>query len=347
MQTGLFTYSGIITKMKAMQSNLFSERDYEQIINMGSVAEIISFLREHEAYKEIFQNLDINIHRGQIEHELIHSLQMTYAKLHRFAKIEQRRALQLSFYLFEIKILKKVLQGIVRGENELDLSLFEDFFKKHSVLDIIKLNTADTIGVFIEDLKGTEYYDVLKEVESIPEPTLFDYETRLDVFYFEKMWKAKDEVLKGKEKKEFTDIIGTQIDLLNLTWIYRFKTYFDTDNGKIMQSIIPIHYKLSKKQTAAMVATENVSDLIELIQKSHYRRLFPKETITKQELEERYRRQVDKVYRNHAKQSSMSIIPIFSFLHQKERELDKITTALECVRYGLTPEKSTKILERL
>lgn len=342
----LLAFSGIITKSKAMKSNLLTKAEFEQMINMSSVSDIIVFLKEHEGYRGIFENMEI-IHRGQIEHELIHSLQMTYAKLYRFARVKQRNLIRMFFYRFEILVIRECLQGISRGEELFDLSLFEEFFRKHSEIDLAKISSADTIDSFIEALRGTNYYEILKEVQNVPNPELFDFETRLDVYYFEKMWKIKDKYLSGRERRAFTDIIGREIDLLNLIWIYRFKTYFDTDNGKIMKSIIPIQYKLTKRMVADMVAADGIPELNEMIKNCPYHRLFHEEDINKDELEHSYRSYIDRVYKEHAQANEMSIIPIYLFLHMKEREMDKLTTAIECVRYGLTPDRSLKILENL
>lgn len=343
---GLLAYSGIITKIKAMSKNLLMEDDYEKIISFGSVSEIITFLKEHEGYRDIFQNVDVGIHRGDIEHELIHSLQLSYAKIFRFANIRQRKAIQIFFCRFEVAIIKLCLQGILKDESGIDLSLFQDFFERHSKLDINAIMNQDTVEGLVEALKGTDYYRILKKVESIAEPTLFDYETRLDIYYFERVWKMKDKYLSKKENEAYTDIMGKNIDLLNLVWIYRFKTYFDTDNGKILRSIIPIHYKLSKEMVSQLVAAENASQLRELIAKGPYRKLFP-EGITPEKLEAEYQKYLYKVYRVWVRTNPISIIPIEYFLYLKERELDKLTTALECVRYRLPAERSLAILEKL
>lgn len=355
MNMGLeqLSYSGIITKVRAMKSSLLEDDDFEKIINSNSVSDIILFLKEHEGYKNIFRELDSNTHRGEIEHELIRSLHLIYEKLYRFAKVKHRKGIRIYFYRFEVQVLKICLQNLIRGEidstirfqKSIDLSLFLEFFKKHSEIDLDKLLEATTIDGLLDVLKNTSYYAIINEVKELKEPQLFDYESRLDIFYYEKLWKMKDEVLKGRERIAFTEVIGKEIDLLNLVWIYRFKTYFNTDSGKIMNSIIPVQYKLTKKLVSDMVATENSNELNELIMKSYYRILFKTNEIKKEDLERYQRQYVNKIYRECALKNSYSIIPILFFFHLKERELDKLTTALECVRYRLSVEKSLKILE--
>ena len=346
MSTGLLAYSGIITKTKAMSATLLTEQDYNKIVSCSSVSEVIAFLKEHRGYRSLFKDMDMGVHRGEIEHELIHALEMMYTKIYRFSPAKKRKAVQIFFCRFEVLVIRLCLRRIIKEEQVIDLSFFEEFFQKHSKLNLEKMMNQQTIEGFVESLKGTDYYQVLTEVEYIEKPTLFDYQTRLDVYYYERIWKMKDTCMSKKERSAYTDIVGRNIDILNVMWIYRFKTYFNTDNGKIMRSIIPIHYKLTKKMIAKMVAAESVAELNEIVVKSPYRKLF-REEITCEEIEAAYQKYLYKVYQTQARQNPMSIIPVEYFLYLKEREIDKLTTALECVRYHLPAEKSLAILAKL
>ena len=338
--------SGLVTKARAIQAYILSDRDFEKMIGMNSVPEILSYLKEHKGYKELLREMDTNSSRRLIERELAHLLELIYAKLYRFSNKRQRNTIRIYFYRFEISVLKRCLQGIMREEEvTADLSLSIDFFRKHSDIDLEKALEANTIEGLLEVLKNTSYFSVINDVFQLVNPTLFDYETRLDIFHYKRLWKIKEEVLKGRERKAFEEVFGREIDLLNISWIYRFKTAFDTDTGKILKSIIPIHYKLSKNQVADMVMTENIPSLNELIHKGPYRRLFSEENIKKEDVEKCERSYVEKIYHKYAKKYAFSIIPILYLLRKKEREIDKLTTAIECVRYKLPIEQSMEILK--
>ncbi|MDR1700246.1 MAG: V-type ATPase subunit [Lachnoclostridium sp.] len=338
--------SGIVTKARAIKAHILKDSDYEKIINMSSVSEVLAFLKEKEGYKELFRELDTNSSRGKIEHELSYMLQITYAKLYRFASKKQRNTIRIYFYRFEIYVIKICLQRILRvEEEEVDFSLSLDFFRKHSEIDLEQILAAKTIEGLLEVLKKTSYYSVIYDVYNLVDPSLFDYETRLDIFNYKRLWKMKDDVLKGSERRAFEEVFGREIDLLNLSWIYRFKTAFDTDTGKILKSIIPIHYKLSKKQVSNMIMSENIMELNELIHKCPYQNLFPDDMIRKEDVETCERRYVERIYRKYAKKNAYSIIPILYLLRLKEHEIDKLTTAIECIRYKLPVEHSREILE--
>ena len=42
----VMSYSGLTTKIRAMQAKLLTRRDYESLANLGSVPEAIEYLKE-------------------------------------------------------------------------------------------------------------------------------------------------------------------------------------------------------------------------------------------------------------------------------------------------------------
>lgn len=44
---------------------------------------------------------------------------------------------------------------------------------------------------FVENLKGSIYYEPLKRLSGLDNPTLWDYETAIDLFYFKSLWDPK------------------------------------------------------------------------------------------------------------------------------------------------------------
>ena len=63
----LLAYSGIATKVRAMEAKLLWKEDFEKIAAMKSVPEVVSWLIQNSTYKEVLENLDPGlIHRGNI-----------------------------------------------------------------------------------------------------------------------------------------------------------------------------------------------------------------------------------------------------------------------------------------
>ena len=100
-----------------------------------------------------------------------------FSKLYRFANVEQRKFLALYFKRYEVSVIKECLNTVFDHRDVvLNLSIFDEFFNKHSQLDINLLASSRTIEELIANLKGTEYYAPLSQLADIERPTLFDYE---------------------------------------------------------------------------------------------------------------------------------------------------------------------------
>ena len=170
----LLSYSGLSTKIRAMQSKLVGESQFQEIAQMDSVPQVMAYLKKQPGFSDLWADLDENsLHRGDIEKLLLHTVHQNFAKLYRFANPEQRTFMKLYFKRYEIAIMKDCLRKVFdKGRGELDLSIFKSFFDQHSKLNIERLSEAPAIESFVEELKGTEYYAPLKKLSNDFTPSL-------------------------------------------------------------------------------------------------------------------------------------------------------------------------------
>ena len=233
-----------------------------------------------------------------------------------------------------------------RGEIEklLVQSLYSDYTRlyRFSGMDqkkfLDKLITSGNIGELVENLKGTEYYAPLKRLENAENPTLFDYDLALNLYYFTTMWKKRKKILKHKELEIFTRDAGAKIDLLNLQWIYRAKKYYNMLPPDISTLLIPIHYRIHVDQLKDLVEAPSVDEFLKLVTRTPY--LRHTDTQTPASIETIYKDCLYRLYLADRRSNPYSIATVNTYLFLKEEELDKLTTVLECVRYGL-PARET------
>lgn len=335
----LLTYSGITTKVRAMEGHVISPEDFHQIAQMGTTAEYISFLKKQPAYKSIFEHYDeTSLHRIQIELLLKGALYLDYTKIYRFATGKQRYLLSFIFFRYEINILKICLQRIFSRNKAFDLSVFGPFFNRHSKLVLNDLIACQSIEEFISRLKGTEYYPLFSRMQTSGQQTLYDYEAQLDIYYFKKIWKGRASLKNKEEKKFITTVIGTQIELFNILCIYRSKKFYDLEHTMIYTSIIPCQYRLSREDTEKLAEAGSIDEFFKVLHETHYGNLFS--DTNQDNMEYAARTIIDKLYRQSSQLYPSSMAPILCYLHLKEMELDHLTTALECIRYKLDPERT-------
>ena len=88
----LLEYSGIVTKIRAMRAKLLTPKQFEEIAGLGSVLEIVDYLKKNTAYADVLEMLEEDqLHRGNIEKVLTQSLYHDYTKIYRFCGQKQRR----------------------------------------------------------------------------------------------------------------------------------------------------------------------------------------------------------------------------------------------------------------
>ncbi len=337
------SYSGINTKVKAMSPKLISRDDFHKISNIETVADLIAFLKKHPGYHDLFQKYDEReIHRGEAERVFINGLYLDYTKIYRFANDVQRQDLELIFFRYEINVLKACIRLIHNNENAYDLSLFHPFFTKHSQINVNTLSTSRSMDEYINNLKGSEYYNLLSKMSNNSGLSSFDYEMALDVYYFTKSWKLKDKILKGNNKKAFTLRLGTEIDLLNIMWIYRSKKMYDMNSADIFTYLIPVTYKLTTIQLSKLVAAITMEEFLNILNSTSYRDFVP--FLKNGTMEKEYTRIINKIFLYNMTRYPASMTSVNYYLFRKDKEIGLLTTALECIRYGLDLKKKEDYL---
>lgn len=150
--------------------------------------------------------------------------------------------------------------------------------------------------------------------------------------------KNQSKILKHKELEIFTRDAGAKIDLLNLQWIYRAKKYYNMLPPDISTLLIPIHYRIHVDQLKDLVEAPSVDEFLKLVTRTPY--LRHTDTQTPASIETIYKDCLYRLYLADRRSNPYSIATVNTYLFLKEEELDKLTTVLECVRYGL-PARET------
>ena len=332
----LLSYSGLSTKIRAMQSKLMSEKQYQEIAQLDSVIQIVAYLKRQPGFSDLWADLDENsLHRGDVEKLLTHTIHQNFAKLYRFANPEQRRFMALYFKRYELSVLKDCLRKVFdEGKAQLDLSLFQDFFDRHSKMNLEKLTSSSTVEELVNNLQGSEYYHPLKKLGTDYQPRIFDYGMALDQYYFANIWSVKEKLFKRRDLEEITKAYGNKFDMLNLQWIFRSKKYYHMGPADIYALLIPVHYRLSKNDIASLVEAPDEAEFRKILDTTYYKKRFPE--LSPENLEELYTLNLKTILETEARKYPHSVIMIYSYLYHKEHEVDRLTTAVECVRYGLS-----------
>lgn len=337
------SYSGINTKVKAMSSKLINKEDFEKIISFENVADLIAYLKNHPGYQDIFHQYDEHeVHREQAERLFIHGLYHDYTKLYRFGNEEQRLALKLVFFRYEVNVLKACIRLIYNQEKMYDLSLFYPFFSKHSKINVTALSSSNSIEEYVQNLKGTKYYPIFTRMLAKGITASFDYEMQLDVYFFMRSWRLKEKMLTGDNRKAFIIRLGAEIDMNNIMWIYRSKLMYDMGPAEIFAYLIPVTYQLTKSQLSRLVNSASMNEFTSILNDTPYKLFY--HAIKNGNIENEYNKAIDKIYKLNTMKYPNSMSCISYHLYLKDLEIARLTTAIECIRYHLDSKDKIKYI---
>lgn len=341
---GVIRYSGIVTKVHAMNRRLLSAEEYEELIQKNTVLEALEFLKTTSAYADAFADAYAkNSHRDAIERRLMDSLYTDFIRLYRFSGMKERTFLDGYFLHYESMIVKWCLRNVMNPASpDVSLGSFDTFFHKHSKLSLAALNNCDTLEEYMTALSGSSYEKLFAPIYNSGSRRLSDYETALDLYYFSSVWKLKNKKLSNEEKKDIAAALGTKIDLLNLQWIYRCRRHFSMADTDIYPMLIPISYKLRASEIQALIHAESEDEFARVLAGSYYSKWIPSEELD--HLSEVSGKLLEHIYRIRSRKNPYSIATVNRYLYQKEKEIDHLIPIIEGIRYGLSVEEIRKFV---
>lgn len=337
-------YSGITAKIRAMSKSLITPQMYDEIINLPTVTDFAAYLKNNTTYGEQFGDMDETLlHRGQIERLLANSLYQDFISIYLFASQSQRTFLSSYFKTFEISLIQKFLRLVCSADkNTPDSITCDDFFMRHSRLNLVKMREAKNLPALIDSLSGTEYYGLLQR--HLTEDTIngFNLDIILDQYYFKSLWKDLTKKLPPSISDSLKPIYGTKIDLLNIQWIYRGRFHYDFSSGRLLNLVIPVTYRLKASDITNLLEAASAEEFNSLCRKSCYFRQYNIQDVS--QLDRIYQDLMHTLCNREAAKDPYSITAVYAYIINKEYELKMLTRILECIRYRLEPSQIQEYL---
>ena len=329
-------FGAVSAKIRAMQSHLLGEDDYRKIAGEKTFAEALAVLAEYPAYRNLISEIPPDrADRMSIEEAVRKSEYADFLKLYRFSGIREKAFLRLYASRYEAQVLKHCLRHAASGEEILArVSCPESIFSIASKADLGRLIAAGTPEEFFAAAEKSQYGAAFRKLHAEGNTKLADYEAAVDLTRYRLLWDAEKKGLKKEDGAILREIIGSEIDIQNIIWIVRMREYYSMSPEEIRKRLIPIHWKLRPALRDRLIAAPDRGAFCEVLSHSPYARLLPAGGKREISLEEMKTRAFEAVYGGSVRKNYYSIACIAAYLFRKERELEKIITALEKIRYG-------------
>lgn len=328
-------YSALAAKTRAMYGKLLTYDNYKELMRQNSVRDIVSYLKHNTHYKDVLADAnESDIHRAQFEKILRKSMLNDYRKLFCFAQGNVKEFIKVAYLGHEIESLKRLFRVL---ETEGTPTLVEDsllFLKRYDTLNIAKLSKMQNTQEFITNLKGTAYYEVLRPFLTVNENhNLFRIEMSLDMYYIDLVFSKKKNLLSGIDAKIIERSLGTEIDVLNLLWIFRGRIIYNIDRSVILSYLIPHRYKISMDLIYDLVDVKNKEQFLHIVSNTKYSHLFSPDDSRLFDL--KFSDYMYRLHRSLLKRYGYSISCAISYLHLKEFEISNVISIIEGIRYKM------------
>lgn len=329
----ILKYPAINAKMKGMYANNFSKSELEELLRQTNLKDAIFILKSKFPSLE---NINENLHRKELEQELNNLFIIDILKLLKYLNKNEKRVLMEFITKYQINCVKNVFRNLTTNEDvQSNLKNIDNWTNK-IFKSIDGINHTNEEKEFLELIKSEDYFKIFEEYEEIIDNAPLDeIEVKLDKFYFQKIYKASKNV-----NKEFQNMIGTEIDLLNITWIYRAKQYFYYSSDEIKKIIIPINYKLSKEKTYKLINSSDFEEMKNILDETVYKKIFK----SKETLEHDRDKFLYDMYIKLFRTKLFNICTVFCNINLIDIEIKNIINIIEGIRYKVD---KTEIQKRL
>ncbi|SHJ86862.1 V/A-type H+-transporting ATPase subunit C [Geosporobacter subterraneus DSM 17957] len=340
-------FAAVNTKIKGMESRFLHKEDYLNLLRKRSVREIGAYLREKTDYAIVLENVQMeHIHRDELEQLLKKYIHRQVEKLIHFFIDDYRKFFKLMLMRYEIEDLKLYLRAITRGGTLHSLQYLIHYAGKYSSLPHNKLSQAKSMEELVSHLKDTPYYlSLLPVLQEDEDKRLFHMEMNLDILYF-RLLQEQNKKLSKEDKKLQEEILGINVDLLNLQWIYRGIKFYQLVPEELINYMLPNGHAIGFQKIKQLCYAKDEREFLQRLGPTKYGFLFDNQQTQDIYMERRIARFFYFLFQSYRKKEKMNIGTAMIYIHLLEYQTRDIISIIEAIRYGLDEEKARQYLIR-
>jgi len=248
-----FQYAYINAKIRALKSLLLAPSDYQNLLGVSGYSGLAECLRvtSYGAALSLFpqegmgtdlKSVPIPFSFDRLIHLFYQDLFDCYGKVIRSLSGNRKLLIQHLYQKYELENLKAILRIVCyekprENVEQMLLPTIEQPSEYGSGRNFSRgaLLQSKSVEEILSQLKRTCYYRPLQNAlyRFKEEKETFPLEMALDLSYYNQLWKIISS-LGRRERKITRSILGVQMDILNITWIFRFKEIYHFSPEEIL-----------------------------------------------------------------------------------------------------------------
>jgi len=355
MASPLAKYAFINAKVRARISKILPDGTFDQLARAPSLEAALALLRE-TPFAHLEETYAATGDLKQAELELLKSEIELYRSVKAYVHRDSLELIDALLCQFEIDNLKNAIRIFFDTHvrhRPTDASIHYILYDR--IIHDIPIDLVVNAGSFDEIAgvcEGTPYGQIVRKyghtVEA--EGSLFRLEMALDHFYYQNLLAAIGG-LSPRDRGIALRLAGVEIDLQNISWIIRFRKFYNLPLEAVRAAIVPGGFNLSAAVIDDLYGAQNVTAAIQGFVKAKYPGLsallssaMPDSTsrllLVRRIMEEIMKYEVQHILAGYP----FTIGILLAYFALKRNELGKIRIILNAKQYGVEPERIESLL---
>jgi len=321
-------------RVHAMKLKLLPQETYTKLLVMA-LPELTRFIEESEYKAEVdelarkYSGIDL------IEFATHLNLARTFVKLTEMTMGEPHDLIVEYLRRWDIREIKTILRGKLYGASDEEILRVLVPSGEFSLEFLQGLVGKPTIDEVIEALKGTVYFEVIKDIDY--SESLMKLEDALDKFYYVRMVEL---VSKMKGPSLYLRVIQMEIDVVNLKTLFRLRNA-GISGARALEYVIPGGLHLTDEQIETM-ANASFDEFLTLLTKQPYWSVISDVLTDRIESLSKVEVRLDKYLNEYVWKSStfntLTVLPMLGYMLSKDTEVENVTAIARGKEAGLSEE---------
>lgn len=338
-------YAFLMAKIRAWEARMLSEGKMESLAEAESIQSLVSGLRGSD-YEADLEGLPDTAY--DLESALSRHLYRTYDDILNLIPVRGVPFLKKFAERLELGNLKLVIQAVAgNADRELATMHLVDgiVFSKERLEIMIK---SENMEQLIEQLSETEYYDELSKFIEPGEFEPLEMMRSIEHSYYMSVWKRAED-LGSKNRKVARDLLGREIDLLNVKLLFRLKAG-GVGPDVILKNLVPIEGTLKAVLLRMCAQADSIESVKNILSSSPLKSvlvpIFSSAGSDVGELE----KMLDESLLDYTKVTSLfkplTIATPLSYLYGTHAEIRNVRTLARGIEDGISPGDLRRLLLR-
>ncbi len=340
-------FGAIFTKVKALESRMLSTADYQALLRAESEQQVVHYLLHNSEYGKAFKKAEqAESSLISVERALHRYLFDRYEQMMYYVIDADRKLFKTLLMRYEIESLKMVIRTVYSQIQHADIELNITTSQHFQIQDFDKLLSLQSLDQLVDSLMTTDYGAILKPyLGESKSRMLFYMEMNLDRYYFKRLY---DSILrlKGAGREFMETAFGTNVDLLNVQWIYRGQKHYDLSAEELFNYCLKGGLNLNLTQLKALCYAADSKAFNKILMTTRYKTMFNSEASVDLVLERDMERTLYNLFRKQVKEAHLNLITPVAYLHSLEFEIRDLFAIIEAKRYKMNAEQTRTFLVR-